>query len=82
MRTPKAFRPLAAALRAGDKAAALAAIAGLSDYERDLLVPCGKCQAGETRPCVPQPDDAAPVGEAIKVVHFARRLARLQKGIK
>lgn len=58
-----------------DRAAVIAALAALTEHEKDLLVDCPatKCRAAERTECT---------GTEEGVVHFGRRVMRLLEGIR
>ena len=67
------YAALEKAVAAGDKAAALRAIAALSEHEKDLLAVCKRCGAAERVDCA---------GVEVGHVHVGRRLTRLIAGIR
>ncbi len=67
------YLALERAVNAEDKDATKAAMAELTEYDKDLLVACMACGAAERKGCVGQPK---------KVVCFSRRLTRFLNGLR
>ncbi len=69
------YAALERAVADNDRVAVRAAMAKLTDHEKDLLVDCPvtRCRAAERKECAGEPDGRA---------HFGRRLKRMLEGIR
>ena len=75
MMSRNTYAAIESAVARNDREAARAALARLTDHEKDLLVDCPakECRAAERKECV---------GMKAGVVHIGRRLSRLLEGIR